>query len=65
LPNYYVLFVFTNQQRLANAMTLLGSMCRGSRYILFQEAKQTAAPGYIFTTPCERVGFDPLQLNQP
>jgi hypothetical protein len=65
LPNYYVLFVFTSQQRLANAMTLLGSMCNGSRFILFQESKQDAPPGYVFTTPCERVGFDPLQLNQP
>ena len=64
LPNYYVLFVFTSQTRLANAMTLLGSMCSGSKFILFQESKQDAPPGYVFTTPCERVGFDPLYLNQ-
>jgi hypothetical protein len=65
LPNYYVLFVFTSQARLANAMTLLGSMSRGSKFILFQETKPDAPAGYVFTTPCERVGFDPLQLSQP
>lgn len=66
-PNYFVLFVFTSQQRLENAMTLLGSMSRdsGSRFVLFQLANQNGEPGYIFNTPCERVGFDPLQLNQP
>jgi hypothetical protein len=64
LPNYFVLFVFTNETRMANAMTSLGSL-GNSRYILFKVAKPDALAGYIFTTPCERVGYDPLQLNQP
>jgi hypothetical protein len=65
LPNYFALFIFTNGARLANAMTLLGSISGGSRYILFQLSNPDASPGYIFTTPCERVGFEPLRLNQP
>jgi hypothetical protein len=62
LPHYFVLFVFTNPQRLTNAMALLGSM-GGSRNILFQLQKPDAAPGYIFTTPSERVGYEPLTLS--
>jgi hypothetical protein len=65
LPNYYALFVFTNQQRLANAMTLLGSTCSGSKFILFQQTRVDAPAGYIFTSPCERLGYSPLQLSQP
>lgn len=65
LPNYFPLFVFSSKARLANAMTLLGSMSRGSKFILFQLANHDAPAGYIFTTPCERVGSEPLQLNQP
>jgi hypothetical protein len=66
LPNYFVIFVFTSRARLDNAKALLASMTRhGSRYILFQLVNHEAPHGYIFTTPCERVGHDPLQLNQP
>ena len=64
LPNYFPLFVFTNPQRLANAMTLLGSM-GASKFILFQLANRDAPPGYIFTSACERVGYPPFYLNQP
>jgi hypothetical protein len=65
LPNYFVLFVFTSKPRLDNAMTLLGSMTSSCRYILFQHSDQNGRAGYIFTSPCERVGFDPLYLNRP
>ena len=65
LPNYFVLFIFTNRARLANAMTSLGTISGGSRYILFQLSNPDASPGYIFTTPCERVGYEPLHLNRP
>lgn len=66
LPNYSVLFVFTNRHRLDNAKNVLASMRPGgSRNILFQLSNPNAQPGYIFTTPCERVGYDPLKLNQP
>lgn len=63
-PNYFVLFVFKNPTRMLNAMSELGEM-GGSRFILFQSINPDGAPGYIFTTPCERAGFPPLQLNQP
>jgi hypothetical protein len=66
LPNYFVLFVFTNRTRMDNAKALLASMTRGgSRYILFQLANQEEGiPGYIFTSTCERVGYETLFLNQ-
>jgi hypothetical protein len=66
LPNYFVLFVFSNTARLEHAKELLASMTRaGSRYVLFQLANHENPPGYIFTTPCERVGHPSLRLNQP
>jgi hypothetical protein len=37
----------------------------GSKYVLFQLSDENAQPGYIFTTPCERVGHEALKLNQP
>jgi hypothetical protein len=66
LPNYFVLFVFTSRERMKNAKAALQSIApAGSRFVLFQATDPDAQPGYIFTTPCERVGFEPLQLNQP
>jgi hypothetical protein len=66
LPNYFVLFIFTNRTRLDNAKALLASMTRGgSRYILFQLADHNALPGYIFTSACERVGYEALFLSKP
>jgi hypothetical protein len=67
LPNYFVLFVFTSRARLDTAKTLLASMNRpGARNILFQLAQQETGPaGYVFTSPCERVGYHSLQLSQP
>lgn len=64
-PNYFVLFAFTSKRRLDNAMTLLASMSNGSKFILFQDTNPDAEPGYIFNTPCKRVGYPPLLLNQP
>ena len=64
IPNLYVLFVFRNAGRMKRTMEKFGSL-GGSRFILFQLADATGAPGYLFTRPWARVGFDSLFFNEP
>ena len=64
IPNLYVLFVFRDAGRMKHTMAKFASI-GGSRYILFQLADTTAAPGYLFTRAWTRVGYDSLFLNEP
>ena len=64
IPNLYVLFVFRDASRMKRTMEKFGSL-GGSRFILFQLADTTAAPGYLFTRAWSRVGYNSLFLNQP
>ncbi len=64
IPHLYVLFVFRDAGRVKRTMDKFGSF-GGSRFILFQLADTAAAPGYLFTRPWARVGFDPLFFNEP
>jgi hypothetical protein len=64
IPNLHVLFVFRDAGRMKRTMEKFATL-GGSRFILFQLADPTAAPGYLFNRACERVGFEPLFLNQP
>lgn len=64
IPNLYVLFVFRDAGRMKRTMEKFESL-GGSRFILFQPADPAAPPDYLFARPWERVGFEPLFLNQP
>jgi hypothetical protein len=65
LPNLWWLFCLPNEKRLFSAMMCLGQFkSPAARYILFLVTRPDDPSGYIFTAPYQRVGFEPLQLNQ-
>ena len=66
LPNFWVLFVFTDEARERATMECLRAFnSSAARYVLFQTIQPGAQPGHLFTRPWLRVGHDPLLLNQP
>jgi hypothetical protein len=65
-PNFFVPFVTTSASRMRSMMDELDRITggRGSKTLIFKVASRDSAPGYLFSEPWERIGYEPITLSK-